>query len=286
MEVRVNTFDCEPTLNDNEVLEFCKNGYMMLEGVVPDEVNRRTIEYVDAQPHMEPTEILNEDWFHENVIINPAAAGAVRSLLGKDFHLPILMSNHRVQCPAGSHQGGWHVDGNFDFQLVLPYLQVFYYPQETPLEYGPTEVVPGSHLVKNVARGMQHYNQIASAKPTAARAGSIFLTAYQIWHRRSGSTATGVRNLLKYFYWRTQPPKRDWIAGPDFHPATVDYSTPADQMSDQFRGCNRVAELFTWLCGKGEFFQNLGGQSWPLPANRLGTSYGYPEELGTSGTQQ
>ena len=35
------TYDCKPTLTDTEVLEFCKNGYLMLEGVVPDEVNRR-----------------------------------------------------------------------------------------------------------------------------------------------------------------------------------------------------------------------------------------------------
>ncbi|MDP7130580.1 MAG: hypothetical protein QF437_08835, partial [Planctomycetota bacterium] len=144
-------------------------------------------------------------------------------------------------------------------------------------------VVPGSHLVKNIARGMQHYDRIGAARATAAPAGSIFLTAYQIWHRRSRSTADGVRNLLKYFYWRTQAPTRDWIVEPDFDPATANYETPADQMSDQFRGCNRVAELFTWLCGKGEHFQNLGGQSWPLPAHRLGTSYGYPTELGTMG---
>ncbi|MDP6116648.1 MAG: phytanoyl-CoA dioxygenase family protein [Planctomycetota bacterium] len=277
----MTTYDCAPTLTDSEVLEFCKNGYLMLEGVVPEEVNRRTLEYVDAQPQMEPTEILKEAWFHDNVTINPVAAGAVRSLLGKDFHLPILMSNHRIKCPAGSQ--GWHVDGNFDFKLVLPYLQVFYYPQETPAENGPTEVVPGSHLVKNIARGMQHYDRIGAARATAAPAGSIFLTAYQIWHRRSRSTADGVRNLLKYFYWRTQAPTRDWIVEPDFDPATANYETPADQMSDQFRGCNRVAELFTWLCGKGEHFQNLGGQSWPLPAHRLGTSYGYPTELGTMG---
>ncbi|MDP7132970.1 MAG: hypothetical protein QF437_20915, partial [Planctomycetota bacterium] len=134
----MTTYDCAPTLTDSEVLEFCKNGYLMLEGVVPEEVNRRTLEYVDAQPQMEPTEILKEAWFHDNVTINPVAAGAVRSLLGKDFHLPILMSNHRIKCPAGSQ--GWHVDGNFDFKLVLPYLQVFYYPQETPAENGPTEV--------------------------------------------------------------------------------------------------------------------------------------------------
>ena len=33
------TYDCEPTLNDQEVFEFCRKGYLVLEGVVEDEVN-------------------------------------------------------------------------------------------------------------------------------------------------------------------------------------------------------------------------------------------------------
>ena len=29
-------YDCMPTLNDRQVMDFCKNGYLMLDGVVPD----------------------------------------------------------------------------------------------------------------------------------------------------------------------------------------------------------------------------------------------------------
>ena len=32
----METYDCKPTLNDSEVLEVCKNGFLMLEGVVSD----------------------------------------------------------------------------------------------------------------------------------------------------------------------------------------------------------------------------------------------------------
>ena len=274
----MKTYDCEATLTDSQVLDFCRNGFLMLEGVVPDDVNRRSTEFCDEHPEMEPTAILNEDWFHENVTINPVAAGAIRSLLGKNFHLPVLMSNHRVECPAGE-TGGWHVDGNFDFQPKLDYLQVFYYPQETPPEMGPTAIVPGTHLVKNIARGMSHYGQIRNANPTASPAGSIFLTTYQIWHRRTPSTASGIRNNLKYFYWRTQPSCRDWVVEPDFDFATADYRSPAGGLVDQFRDCMRVAEMFCRLCGREDIYQNLGGQSWPLPADRLADPYGFPAEL-------
>ena len=61
------TYDCEPTLTDTGVIEFCNKGFLMLEGVVPDEINRRTFDLLDAHPHIEPTEILEEDWFIEGV---------------------------------------------------------------------------------------------------------------------------------------------------------------------------------------------------------------------------
>src|SRR5579872_4692343 len=106
----MKTCDCAPTLTDSRVTEFCKTGYILLPGVVPQETNRRVMEYLETNPHPEPTEILGFDWFVEHVICNPQAAGAVRSLLGRNFHLPVLMSNHRRQCPAPL-TGGWHVDG-------------------------------------------------------------------------------------------------------------------------------------------------------------------------------
>ena len=128
-------YDCEPTLNDIEVLEFCKNGFMMFEGVVSDELNRRTNEYLDEHDSMEPTDILDEDWFMDGVIKHPAVAGALRSLLGRDFGLPNLVSNHRIQCPQPAQE--WHYDGGDIFGPQLNYIQVFYYPQDCPRELRP-----------------------------------------------------------------------------------------------------------------------------------------------------
>ena len=46
----------------------------------------------------------------------------------------------------------------------------------TPIELGPTEVVPGSHFLVHLQRWMGHYTGIKGAVSTAAPAGSIFLT--------------------------------------------------------------------------------------------------------------
>lgn len=273
--------DCKATLTDSQVLEFCKNGYMLFKGVVPEEINRKTTQYCDQDDYYEPTGILNEGWFIDNVILNRVVAGAVRSLLGRDFHLPILMSNHRMKAPYPQHT--WHVDGNFDFGHELKYLQVFYYPQDTPLEMGPTQILPGSHLVRNKAHFMAHLGGIAGKVSATAPAGSIFITAYQIWHRRGRATAEGMRNMLKYFYWRTTPPHRDWNIEKDFDFARVDYASPIEPLVEQFSSDIKVAKMFLWLCGEYEKFQNLGGQSWPLPAHRNDTPYGYPDGLPGTG---
>lgn len=258
----MKTCDCKPTLTDSQVLTFCKNGFLMLEGVVSDEINQRTSEFVEAHG---PVPLLQEDWFVEHVLCNPQAAGAVRSLLGRNFALPIGMANHRVECPTQAQH--WHRDGGSRRGPELNLLQVFYYPQDTPLELGPTEVLPGSHFLFALQSWMGHYGRIRGAVRLAAPAGSIFLTVYSIWHRRSISTGQGLRNMLKYCYWRTVPPKRDWLIEPDFdfgHDHSPSYRLDGPSFRQQFQDWYDVAEMFYWLCGMAHDFRTvLGGEGWP-----------------------
>ncbi|MCY3912262.1 MAG: phytanoyl-CoA dioxygenase family protein [Chloroflexi bacterium] len=270
----MDTSHIQPTLTDSEVLDFCKNGYLLLDGVVPDEINRRAVEFLDNDTYFEPTAILAEDWFMENVILNPAAAGAIRCLLGAGFTTPVLMSNHRVHMPREAQH--WHRDGQSRYGPSLHYLQVFYYPEACTPEMGPTEVIPGSHYLFQHASFMGHYGGMRHSVKTAASAGSIFLTVYSIWHRRSASTAQGVRNLLKYNYWRTAPPARDWIVEPDFDFQLADYTFPITTPRQQFQECLDAAEMFFWLCGKADDYRTMGGQGWPLPGNRNAPSAGFP----------
>ena len=272
------TYECEPTLSDTQVLEFCKRGYLVLEGVVEEDINSRTIKFLDSRPSSEPTEILQETWFLEGVIENPAAAGAVRSLLGKGFGLPILVSNHRAVCPQPAQE--WHVDGGSKYGPELQYLQVFYYPEECTRELGPTEVLPGSHHFHTPQSHMGHHGRIHGSERVVPPAGSIFITVYSIWHRRSDSTATGVRNNLKYNYWRTVPPERDWVIEPGFDIATADFSLDlpiyaSDTPSARFR--RGAAEMLCWLWGRSDEFGVLGGQAWPKGrTNYAGRPYGLP----------
>ena len=43
------TFDCQPTLTDSQVLQYCRDGFLQLKGVVPEEINQRTFDYLNAR---------------------------------------------------------------------------------------------------------------------------------------------------------------------------------------------------------------------------------------------
>lgn len=281
----MKTYDCVPTMTDTEVMEFCRRGFTVLEAVVPPEIDRRTLEFLDAfyanQPSdlpertaTIPTDLFSEDWFWDNVILNSHVIGVVRSLLGKDFSLPEFLSNHRIKCPVPVGPPGetghlWHRDGvggmgvpdleRVDFSESYAVngaqncLQVFYYPQDVPLQLGPTELVPGSHLIQSNGQYEVPYflnlvdcqGDVAGSYHRGAPAGSITITAYSIWHRRTASTGQGIRNNLKYRYLRNTKPHRDWIVEQGF-----DIPGRNRVNASQIEGAPEDAtNMFRWLSG-------------------------------------
>ncbi len=260
--------DCPPTMSDREVIDFCRNGYLMLPGVVPDEINERVVDYLErVDSTHEPTPIMNESFFVDGVLMNPQAAGAVRSLLGSGCTLPLLISNHRGPLPYTRPQS-WHRDGGTIYTSALEYLQVFYYPEKCTEEMGPTVLLPGSHFMRNKAPMMAHLGSIQGTVSTASPAGTIFLTVYGVWHRRSKAVSdpqgkSRYRNLLKYNYWRTAPPARDWVRQDDIDFNKIDFNPPAG-VFEQFQGGIAAARMFTWLCGIEDQYRKLGGQCWPI----------------------
>ena len=100
--------------------------------------------------------------------------------------------------------------------------------------------------------------------------GTIFLTVYNIWHRRRRATSgpTGkskFRNLLKYAYWRTTAPQRDWSIDPPFDFAGSDFSPMRDRaLFEQSQGAIAAGQMFAWLSGVEEQYVKRGGTCWPL----------------------
>ncbi|MCJ8330551.1 MAG: phytanoyl-CoA dioxygenase family protein [Lentisphaeria bacterium] len=257
-------YDCEPTLTDSQVIEFCRDGYIILDGVVDPETNQKAVAFLDENPEWNSTKICREDFFIDNVLKNPAAAGVARSLMGKDFLLPTLMMNHRAECPRAD-LGHWHRDGGVQFKNELNYLLIFYLPEETPKELGPPDILPGSQYIEMKHTYMRHYGNIKGTLATPCSAGTIIIMHHNIWHRSTVSTRTGIRNMLKYEYRRTTPPKRDWIVEADLDIRTKNFRMKNSFM-ESWQDCQTVAELFLWLCGYDDW-EFEGAQIWPTIAS-------------------
>jgi ectoine hydroxylase-related dioxygenase (phytanoyl-CoA dioxygenase family) len=132
-----------------------------------------------------------------DLIVREPFASLAETILGADCH---LMSQNALFTDAGAGEdiGGWHVDDLVHFPLPegveshdrrIPMaclvLQIF-----TPLtdvevvEYGPTQVVPGSHYAGR-RPDSQDNPTFAGREPVSllARAGDAYLFNNQIWHR-------------------------------------------------------------------------------------------------------
>ena len=59
----MRTADCEPSLTDTQVLEFCRKGFLFFEAVVPDGVNRRVFDFI---PEHGQNALRQQDWFVDN----------------------------------------------------------------------------------------------------------------------------------------------------------------------------------------------------------------------------
>ena len=270
------THDCEPTLTDRQVIQFCRDGYLELTGVVPRNVCDRVLDHFEQLDSDHPdalsdaSYLLTEPWFFDGLVLNRQTAGAVRSLLGAHFALPQVMANHAGRCPEPKPLN-WHIDGGNMHTFALNYLQVFCLMQDTDETMGPTEIVPGSHFLMTQSALVDHYGAIKGSRKCTGPAGTVFLTCYPIWHRRSRATATGWRHLLKYNYFRTVAPQRDWVIEPDFDPAryTNDFSITAMGAATSHRrnflDGYHAAHMYMWLCGHEAEFKYVGGIAWPGP---------------------
>ena len=257
--------DIRPTMTDMEVLDFCKKGFLILEGVIPDSTNKWVSDLMNQKSSGKMEWLAREERFIDEVLRYPEVAGVARSLLGETFQMPDWIANHRLVGPVPAKS--WHMDAGADFERKCNILQVFYIPQENTMEMGPTLVMPGSHLVPIPREELDHFGGLAGQVATVAPAGSVFFTAYSIWHRQSNKVDSSTRNLLKWDYWRTTPPKRDWVVDPDFDFLGADYTYTSeffDGPTRLWQSVLRVSEMFYWVCGKSDEFHHAGGSGWPF----------------------
>ncbi|MBW7460531.1 phytanoyl-CoA dioxygenase family protein, partial [Paenibacillus sepulcri] len=155
----------EHLLDARQMARFCSDGLLVLEDLVPQELNEAV--YRDELT-VEPQgyEFWNSSEAIREVFELPQVRGVIESLVGRNYVYDHSFL-HTVK-PNNSKSQNWHVDSgvmnpnphNFD-------IQAFYFAHDTPVEMGPTLVLPGSQLRRASYWSISRYKNIAGQRHLA-----------------------------------------------------------------------------------------------------------------------
>ena len=144
----------------------------------------------------------------QKVLDDPNVKGALTSLLGADYYMQ--PHRHPHYNPPGSKGQGMHQDGGKRWSHRTRRLLVFYYPQDTPLELGPTGVVPMSHYYST-----REGAEISPEQPIVGKAGTVAFANYDLWHRAMPNSSEKRRYMMKFLYTRMSEPQEPTWANKD-----------------------------------------------------------------------
>ncbi len=167
--------------------------------------------------HVSPKELMGQSFLE-----SPKMVKVLSTLLGAEYRIHPHARTHLRE--AGAETTMWHIDIHKG-EWMSPryhtpnYLIVSYYPQDTTIDMGCTELLPGTqyyrcdHDMPTFGRGSYPNLQLqidrwaTVSKPFICKAGTIMIMHYDLWHRALKCTdANASRLMLKFVAYRTKMP--------------------------------------------------------------------------------
>jgi hypothetical protein len=200
-----------PTLlTDDELFAFLRDGYVTVQSTLDATFHAAIWDATDRcfQEDGNPGNNLVPRVPDIQLVLDDGPVrGALMSLLGPDYYAQ--PHRHPHVNPPGSSGQQMHQDGGKRWSHRTRRLLVFYYPQDTPEELGPTGIVPESHYYSTSAGAT-----LNPELPVVGSAGAVTLANYDLWHRAMPNHGTRTRYMLKFLYTRmSEPTAPSWDSG-------------------------------------------------------------------------
>ena len=198
-------------LSDEQMRDFIVNGHVTVKTDLPRSVHetiyRRTQETTESEGNL-GNNILPRVPELQAVFEDPVVRGAFSSILGENY----VMHSHRHPHRNAPHSGGqgFHKDSYWGHQKVRHHrprwAMAFYYPQDTPVEIGPSSVLSGtqyySHRITDDNAGEIAIN---------GEAGTVTIIHFDLWHRAMANQTDKTRYMMKFQFIRLDEPKKpEW----------------------------------------------------------------------------
>ncbi len=231
-------------LTDAQMRDFIVNGYLVIKTDLPRSVHetiyRKTQEYTEQEGNL-GNNILPRVPELQAVFEDPAVRGAFTSILGENY----VMHSHRHPHQNRPHSDGqgFHKDSYWGYQKVRHHCprwaMAFYYPQDAPLEMGPSSVLPGTQYYSTRITG-DNDGELA----LSGEAGTIAVIHFDLWHRAMANQTDKTRYMMKFQFIRMDAPETpEWnVTDPHWQPEGINPATPAH------RGTWR--HVWNWIAGE------------------------------------
>ncbi|MFF3332830.1 phytanoyl-CoA dioxygenase family protein [Streptomyces sp. NPDC002888] len=200
-------------LSSVQVARFVAQGYLCLDGIVPQETNQRAIEALasgmPAVPYgTPPAQAFPPGTFVHDLLSLPAVAGALESLVG-----PEPTVDHHAVHVREPHEGRaqlLHGDAIIDVRPDAFDVQLMYYPHEVTPDMGGTLSVPGSHLRRINETDIGRVQNLRGQTRLVCPAGTVVLVHHGIWHGGRRNDTGRRRYMYKIRFNPTVPQVRLW----------------------------------------------------------------------------
>ena len=243
-------------LCDAQVRRFITDGYLVLNADVPAPVHDaiyRKLQRVLNEDGNPGNNILPAVPEMQQVLDSPVVRGALTGVLGPNYLLhphryvhnnePGEQTTDGPKVGKGSHSFvGWHQDSHSP--LARPrhhyprYAMLLYYPQDTPRERGPTQIIPATQLHSRLTE-----TDYAHGFQASGPAGTCVLVHFDLAHGGSLNLTDKTRYMVKFVFIRTEEP-----AAPSWDCRTGRWDTPEGHQSPVPQ--NAVwSHIWNWMSG-------------------------------------
>lgn len=179
----------------------------------------------------------------QQVFDHPVITGALTSVLGPNYMLHAHRHGHYNAAPTA---GGWHKDSYWGYDKMRHHhpwwAMVMYFPQDTPIELGPTGILPGT---QNYETRTFESDDIEGEGYASGQAGTFALIHYDIWHRATANMLGKPRYMLKFEFMRTTAPTE-----PSWDCSDLQWREPAQATLPIARHEAMWEDTWNWLTGR------------------------------------
>ena len=164
-------------LTDSQLQFYIENGYISLKSSRPAQLHQQILEKMETVFEKEGNpgnNMIPRIPEIQEVLTDPVIDGALTSIVGPNYYAHPHRHPH-FNAPGSSGQN-LHKDSWSKRRHHTRWAIAFYYPQDTPIEQGPTGITPGSHYLNH---GPGATDEIA----LDGIAGTVVIVHYALWPR-------------------------------------------------------------------------------------------------------